>query len=86
MNPHHVGVSHLARQLELAFEPALEMLGFERVQAVQPDQFESDRHAERVVPGLVDDRHAADAQLADDGVAAGKLLARDEGGRARGQW
>ena len=69
----------LARQQELALEALLDLhRGGGIVGRVGTDDLQRDRHTELGVPGLVDDAHAAGAELAQDAVAGAELRTRLE--------
>jgi hypothetical protein len=74
-----VGMGDLARELQLALEPVFELAKFRLLGArVDANQLQRDRRAEGLIPGLINGRHAAGAEHADDGVAAAEMMARLE--------
>ena len=82
----HVGMGHLARQLQLTLEAILELPELRtRGGGVDANQLERDRRAERFVPGLVDRGHAAGAEQPDDGVAGAELLTGRQSRSAHGR-
>jgi hypothetical protein len=77
VNADDVRRGDLARQLQLTFEAILELADVRHLHArVDANELQCDRGGERLVPRLVDRRHAAGAEQADDGVAVGECLAR----------
>ena len=83
VDPHHAGVRHLPRQLELALEAILQVPHLEGGDTAQPNQFERDRDSEGLVPGLVHHRHTARPEHLDDRVAIREPLAGPQQAGAR---
>ena len=78
MDADDVGVCDLAGKPQLLPDAVSALDGFGAVLAVDANQLERDGRGKRVVPRMVNDPHAADAEGADDRVAIGEPLAGRE--------
>ena len=70
VDAHDVAVRDLSREQQLALEPALDIARRPRIAGdFRPNNLQRDSHAQLFVPRLVDDAHAAGAELTLDSVA-----------------